>query len=207
MLRIKKGWIIILMISFIIVPVSAIPNPSAVYCDSLGYNYTISKTDGGGEVGICQFPDGSTDRAWAFLRGEAGQEHNYCKEKGYEFKVVENNSKCPGMYFGKCVLCVSPGGKETEVTELMKQDGKFPDFSKWTLSRCNHNQVCEPEKGENNENCPQDCSGKAGDPEKSYLIYYFILALLVALLLLFIACRKIQEKKKWNELERKHTKK
>lgn len=162
-MRTEGFWVMsVLIIIFMIIPVSAIPNPSAVYCGQLGYEYIIDKTDDG-EVGICQFPDGSTARAWDFLRGDVGQEHNYCKEKGYEFRVVVNDSRCPGIYFSQCVLCVSPEGEETEVTELMKEDGKFPDFRKWVNPNCNNNQICEPEKGENHGTCVQDCPSGGKD--------------------------------------------
>ena len=162
MIEKRSYWIVIFMMSFIVIPAFAIPDLSAVYCNSLGYEYTINKTDEG-EVGLCTFPDGSTVRAWAFLRGEAKQEYSYCKEKGYEFRVVENDSRCPGMYFGKCVLCVSLDGKETEVTELMKQDGEFPDYEGWTLLSCNHNQICEPGEGEDYIECPEDCPSGGKD--------------------------------------------
>ncbi len=152
-----RDWVAVAVImGFMVASVSAIPDPAAVYCHRLGYEYMINWT-GEEEVGVCRFPDGSVVRAWGFLRGEAGQEHNYCREKGYEFRVVVNDSRCPGIYFGQCVLCVSPGGEETEVTELMKQDGRFPDFSKYTLTPCNRDGTCEPERGEDYGNCPQDC--------------------------------------------------
>lgn len=232
----RTGVLVAIIISFIITPASAIPDPSAVYCGQLGYEFTIIRT-GTGEVGLCRFPDGSVVDAWAFLKGDAGQDHNYCKEKGYGFKVVENDSRCPGMYFGKCVLCISPGGKETEVTELMKQDGKYPDYEGWTLLSCNHNQICEPEEGENYAECPEDCpsggkddycdkkqdnicdpdcskeqdidcrSTKSEKPGKTNSIYYIILAIILAVLAALVLYRKTWQKKKWKELETKYTKK
>ena len=44
-------------------------NPAAVYCDEMGYEYKVEKTDDG-EKGICVLPDGSECDAWAFYRGE-----------------------------------------------------------------------------------------------------------------------------------------
>ncbi len=96
---------------------------------------------------------------------------------------------------------------------------------------CNNNLICEPEKKEHHGNCPKDChSGSADnycdeiedgtcDPDcpqeqdidcttdkddKSHLIYY-IIAIIFVVLILFIAYRKIQEKKKWEELEREYS--
>ncbi len=102
------------------------------------------------------------------------------------------------------------------------------------ISDCGNN-ICDA--GENYKNCPRDCpsgsedgycdkvkddicdpdcpeekdidckSGKEDEPQKSYFVYYIILAILIAVPILFIAYRKIQEKKKWDQLERKYAEK
>ena len=49
---------------------SMIMNPTAQYCTSLGYDYTVVKDSTGAEHGICVFPDSSTADEWSFYRGE-----------------------------------------------------------------------------------------------------------------------------------------
>ena len=50
-------------------PANALLNPAAVYCEALGYNYTIQSTEYG-ERGLCQLPNGDVVDAWEFLQGK-----------------------------------------------------------------------------------------------------------------------------------------
>ena len=45
-------------------------NPAAVYCAEQGGQVDIRQDAAGGEVGYCQFDDGSECEEWAFFRGE-----------------------------------------------------------------------------------------------------------------------------------------
>ncbi len=45
-------------------------NPASVNCTQKGNRLEIRTAAGGGQVGICIFPDGSQCEEWAFLRGE-----------------------------------------------------------------------------------------------------------------------------------------
>jgi putative hemolysin len=49
-----------------------IANPASVYCVQSGYTLEIRASAGGGEYGICIFPDGSECEEWAFFRNECG---------------------------------------------------------------------------------------------------------------------------------------
>jgi putative hemolysin len=103
--------------------VSAMPNPSAIYCGDLGktfggYNYDIVKTEYGKE-GICVMPDGERLDAWKFFRGEIGKEFSYCAKKGYASKIGKEMT-IDG------VICLVPkitnnqmAFEETPVTGLM----------------------------------------------------------------------------------------
>ena len=46
------------------------PNPASVYCEAQGGTVDIRTDDGGGQVGVCVFTDGSECDEWAFFRGE-----------------------------------------------------------------------------------------------------------------------------------------
>ena len=46
-------------------------NPAAKFCADQGYTWE-SRTESGGEVGYCLFPDGTECDEWAFYRGECG---------------------------------------------------------------------------------------------------------------------------------------
>ncbi len=122
--------------------VSGMLNPAAVYCESLGYEYTIESTPEG-DYGICHLPDGSEVEEWKFISGKEGQEYSYCEQKGYEIKTV-SDERCG--YSMECAVCVLENGEEVEVTELMELNFK--------------GSVCGDGKcalGENYKTCSEDC--------------------------------------------------
>ena len=49
-----------------------IANPASAYCVQSGYTLEIRSSDGGGQYGVCIFPDGSECEEWAFFRNECG---------------------------------------------------------------------------------------------------------------------------------------
>ncbi|MGZ3597346.1 MAG: putative hemolysin [Syntrophales bacterium] len=49
-----------------------IANPASVYCVQSGYTLEIRANAGGGEYGVCIFPDGNECEEWAFFRNECG---------------------------------------------------------------------------------------------------------------------------------------
>ena len=92
------------------------PNPAAVYCVALGYEYEIIEDDKGGQYGVCIFPDNSECSTWAFYRGKCGQEWSYCKRQGYDLKDlgrwegIENKkickNTCKTSYFYVRIVCI-----------------------------------------------------------------------------------------------------
>ena len=95
-------------------------NPSAVYCEGLGYE-TETVTRAGGEDADCIFPDGTRCPAWDFLAGRCAVEYSYCTQQGFILKVENNIAICrfpdgsfcdEYQYFsGEC----SPGDNPAEV--------------------------------------------------------------------------------------------
>jgi len=51
-------------------PDAGLANPASVYCENEGGRLVIRKDVGGGEYGVCVFPDGSECEEWAFYRGD-----------------------------------------------------------------------------------------------------------------------------------------
>jgi putative hemolysin len=124
--------------------VFALRNPSAVYCESLGYAYSTQKTNSG-DLGMCKLPNGEMVEAFSFLYGETGKDYNYCKINGYLAKTVQDPVKCSGVFSAKCLVCVI-NNTEIEVTKLMKlsfREGKCGD------GFCSFD--------ENYDICPNDC--------------------------------------------------
>jgi putative hemolysin len=71
----KLSKLAILAMALLAVPTAmGAPNPTAVYCDALGYEIETRNNDG-----CCVFPDGSACEEWAFYRGECGQQFTYCE--------------------------------------------------------------------------------------------------------------------------------
>lgn len=125
--------------------VAALKNPSAVYCEAMGYQYSTITTPGG-EAGQCQLPSGEKVSAWEFLQGETGQEYSYCAAQGLESRMVTDPETCRVFDLDTCMVCVLSDGKTVEVTELMElsfEEGECGDG------------ICA--MAENTGNCPGDC--------------------------------------------------
>lgn len=129
-----------LLVCLLTIPALALQNPAAVYCQALGYSYSVESTELG-EVGKCQLPDNQTVDAWEFLRGEVGLEWSYCALEGYEAKHVEDSEIC-----ADCTVCVLPDETEIEVTQLMGLS--------FEETVCGDGACAFPE---NSETCPEDC--------------------------------------------------
>ena len=126
MIKIANYWIIlVIIIIFInIQPVCAqevfnpVLNPAAVYCDSLGYQYTI-QSDATGDQGICQLPNGQSIDEWQFFLGDAGQDYNYCSLKGYQTESTTDPVITDRYLTSHVSVCVLPDTHRVEVGEIM----------------------------------------------------------------------------------------
>ncbi|MBD3397474.1 DUF333 domain-containing protein [Candidatus Micrarchaeota archaeon] len=95
--------------------VFSLANPSAVYCEELGYEYkTIEGPDG--EEGVCKLPSGQEVNAWSFFRGEVGVQYSYCMKEGYGMRTVTEESDGATYVYGACILS---NGTAVPVSELM----------------------------------------------------------------------------------------
>lgn len=98
---------------------SALRDPAAVYCNALGYGYSIKETSKG-QVGVCK-PTASVEcDEWDFLRGKCGLDYSFCAKSGYQQKAAKGLECRGGDPYAECLLCVMPEGWEVEVTELMR---------------------------------------------------------------------------------------
>ena len=66
-------------------------NPSAVYCEGLGFT-TENVERNGGMDSDCVFPDGSRCPAWDFLAGRCGQQYSYCSTQGYSIESSDDSN-------------------------------------------------------------------------------------------------------------------
>jgi putative hemolysin len=94
------------------------PNPASVHCDEQGGKLEI-RTEAGGEVGYCLFPDGSECEEWAFYRGECAPGEGgkgadmpnpaskHCVEQGYKLEIRTEAG-------GEVGYCLFPDGTECE---------------------------------------------------------------------------------------------
>lgn len=161
-------------------PALGIVNPAATYCQDLGYEWVIEKTEEG-EIGVCKFPDGTAVEDWDFLKGKSGEEWSYCKKKGYTLKTLSGIDKCSPIYSEECAVCVLEEGVEIEASKLLRFETQ--------LESCG-NKRCDP--GENQENCPQDCLGK----KQPFLLYIGILFIVIILgILIYKGIKKRREKR------------
>lgn len=107
--------------------VSALPNPSAVYCEKLGYEYKIVKTPQG-EKGIVVPEPGVEFDAWDFFRGKVGNKYSYGARHGYDTECVREDK---GTYTVEYAVCVRKERKGEQITEtripmleLMEKNGE-----------------------------------------------------------------------------------
>lgn len=99
-------------------------NPSAAYCEELGYEYETKDTKEG-QFGVCNFPDNSSANAWEFYSGESGEEFNYCTIKGHKSKIEDNCA-----WSSKCEVCILPNGENIPAFVLMLKEKPKKDYLK-----------------------------------------------------------------------------
>ena len=92
------------------------PNPSAIYCEKLGYKYVKVKTEKG-EEGFCLFPDGSKCSAWDFYAGKCGEKFSYCSKLGGVLRI-KNDGKDP--FSREYSTCMLPDKREVKVGEFLE---------------------------------------------------------------------------------------
>jgi putative hemolysin len=106
-------------LSGLIMPVAAMKNPAAVYCDSMGYQFTDVIQSDGGMAGYCILPGNQRVDAWQFLEGKVAQDQSYCKKQGYGIETVNDLSYCKKFFTSSCSACILPNGTKVEMTDLM----------------------------------------------------------------------------------------
>jgi len=103
-------------------------NPASVHCDEQGGKLDIRKDADGGEVGYCQFDDGTECEEWAFFRGScspgefskstqlANPAAVHCTEQGGEYDIREHND---GGQYG---VCIFDDGSECDAWDYFRGD-------------------------------------------------------------------------------------
>jgi putative hemolysin len=92
-------------------PVVGLPNPASVYCVDLGYELTIVD-EPEGQVGMCNFPDGTQCEEWSFFEGECGQ----------SWAPEGEMHNCPQA--GKWAIAVWDGAGGTDVSQALSHCGE-----------------------------------------------------------------------------------
>jgi C1A family cysteine protease len=106
--------IFLLLFAPVFIPsASALKNPSAVYCEELGYNYNVimMQDDASSQDGICIISPQVRLNAWDFFEGRIGQEHSYCEKNNLAVQITEG-----GKYSSNEALCVPKSGDIASVS-------------------------------------------------------------------------------------------
>lgn len=127
MKRLLMNIALLVAVCLLVPAAGALMNPAAVYCDAMGYEYSVESSEAG-DTGYCTVDGGLRFEGWEFLRGEAGSKHGYCEEQGYSAKTITDPAICAGIYSDSCMVCVLPDGEEVEVTGLMGLSFREPEF-------------------------------------------------------------------------------
>ncbi|PIN70227.1 hypothetical protein COV93_02405 [Candidatus Woesearchaeota archaeon CG11_big_fil_rev_8_21_14_0_20_43_8] len=159
------GMILCLSLIFCSIGVVALLNPSAVYCDALGYTTVVEPTAAGDMV-YCLI-DGKKVDSWKFLLGNVSTENNYCQKQGYDQTMTDD---CYPLLLDSCLACIVNGTK-IEVTHLMNLSF-FEEI-------CGDG-VCDGH--ENKTFCPEDCSTEEitkidVDQVSSINLYFLVITL------------------------------
>ena len=93
----KKIELLVVLLIVLTAPCFAIPNPAAVYCRELGYNYEIKTDRMGNQYGLCVIPDGPKLNAWDFFKGKVGQNYSYCAKQNYEIEIKNDKELIEGL--------------------------------------------------------------------------------------------------------------
>ncbi|MFC1453785.1 C1 family peptidase [Verrucomicrobiota bacterium] len=104
-----------------------LPNPAAVYCDKMGYEYKTIQTPEGAR-GIVIVGPGVEYDAWDFFKGKVGQKYSFGALCGYDTECVRTNIDGYMVEYNVCVSRVKGVRKEGEripLTDLMEQKGLF----------------------------------------------------------------------------------
>jgi putative hemolysin len=133
-------------------PAAALKNPSAVYCEALGYTYTTVTAPDGGVTGQCRISATEQVSAWKFLTGDEAQDKSYCAKQGLQYRKVTDPAVCKVFGLDTCMVCVLPDGKTTEVTALMNLSFEEGVCGDGTCAM-----------SENTGSCPKDCPSGAFD--------------------------------------------
>lgn len=213
---INKKLILILCVVLLVANISAVKEPSAVYCSELGYKFVIESTVAG-DIGMCEFPDGVKVNARDFLDGKVGQEYSYCNQEGYELKIINDSEKCKSVFSKECAVCIKEGD-EIEVTTLMNLsfiEGVCGDnlcaldeFYETCPEDCFCGDgVCDSERDEDPISCAEDCVIEELTPEeiaqienpfvekqRPYLFYTIIGIIIILIAVVgFLSYRRIKQ--------------
>jgi len=95
-------------------------DPSAVYCEDLGYEFEVMDADEGGYA-VCIFPDGSSCEAWSFLEGTCGESYSYCATQGYDLITKTDGHNALSVDYAVCVDGEEEIGAVTELMDLSEK--------------------------------------------------------------------------------------
>ena len=132
--------------------VFSLANPSAVYCEELGYEYkTVEGPDG--EEGVCKLPSGQEVNAWSFFQGKVAVQYSYCTQEGYGTTTVTEDEGNWTSEYGACILA---NGTAVPISELMDLEtgGMVPEEG--TEEGAEEEGAEEPEEGAEEEQPPAE---------------------------------------------------
>jgi putative hemolysin len=87
----RKALICFLTLTLLLSTASALRNPSAVYCEAMGYDYVIFSSPYG-DVGKCVLPNGEAVNAWDFYRGEVALDYSYCASRATRRNMLKERT-------------------------------------------------------------------------------------------------------------------
>ncbi len=116
---------VLLLVAFLARQALALPNPAAVYCELLGYEYTTMPTPAGVK-GMVEVEPGVRFDAWDFFKGKVGNEYGFGALYGYDTECVRTNLGTCTLEYAVCVPRAQKnlkGAARIPLLEFMDQKG------------------------------------------------------------------------------------
>lgn len=133
----KKTTMILLTLAICLTTFSqkVMKNPAAVYCETMGYNYSVQKDANGNQVGMCRLPNGQFVNAWDFYRGKVAKEYSYPAQKGYNVETVVE--KINGYTVEKivCTRTVKGVQEKLSLDELLEKNNDKLQLESKSISK------------------------------------------------------------------------
>ncbi len=196
---------ILIIIILLSVPVLALRNPAAIYCEELGYEFITEKEEDGIR-GYCLVENNKFD-AWDFYQGKVGENYSYCASLGYNIESIEGNDSSYSTEYAICfndnekilqdeLLNITEKIEEEMITNSNNNDDENDilgnNYDNIVVSNNEQPTINNEKNKTNNSTLTQNVTDDKIEKEenkdfkKSYFVEIFIILITTIIIIVFI---------------------